>query len=82
MQLVAFEHGIGYNFRLTFANGENIEVDLKELIFNYVDLNSLSTAKINSEWGCLEFKAGMVDVEPKTLYKYATNNRSNQVTLL
>lgn len=74
MQLIAFELGIDYHFHLTFANGESLDVDLKELISNYVDLNSLSTAKINSEWGCLEFKEGMVDIEPKTLYKHATQN--------
>lgn len=72
MKLIAFERGIDYNFHLTFANGKQLaNVDLKDLIFNYVDFEGLSTANLNLEWGCLEFQNGMVDIEPKTLYKYA-----------
>jgi hypothetical protein len=71
MKLVKFEHQTAYQFILTFANGEVREVDLKSLISNHVNLESLETARINQEWGCLEFKEGKVDIEPKTLYKYA-----------
>ncbi len=36
----------------------------------YLIDSELQTARINKEWGCLEFKDGAVDIEPVTLYKY------------
>ena len=77
MKLKSFYHKTGYCFILTFANDETQETDLQNLICRYVNLQELPTAQLNSEWGCLEFKAGMVDIEPKTLYKYAKRNSSN-----
>lgn len=62
----------GYKFRLTFENGEIKDVDLQNLIGSHVELEALNTAQIDTEWGCLEFKNGCVDIEPKTLYRYAT----------
>ena len=74
MRFKSFEHQMGYNFILIFENGEAQEVDLENLIGQHVALAEVVTAQLNAEWGCLEFKAGMVDIEPKTLYKYATQN--------
>lgn len=74
MKLKSFEHQTGYNFILTFENGETQEIDLENLIGQHVTLAETVTAQLNVEWGCLEFKAGMVDIEPKTLYKYAIQN--------
>jgi len=71
MKLIGFKHQSGYCFRLDFANGEIREIDLNELIGKYVDANTLQTARLDPEWGCLEFKNGMVDIEPKTLYHFA-----------
>ena len=68
MKLINFKQKQGYCFILTFENGETKESDLTELIGNYVSLECLNTARINTEWGCLEFKDGRVDIEPKTLY--------------
>ena len=45
-------------------------MDLKTLIGSHVALEALNTARIDTEWGCLEFKNGSVDIEPKTLYRY------------
>ncbi len=53
-----------------------IEVDLKDLISKYVTPEELQTAKVNQEWGCLEFKDGLVDIEPKTLYKFTKNSKN------
>ena len=30
---------------------------------------------IDKDWGCLEFNGGMVDIEPKILYKYCVKFR-------
>jgi hypothetical protein len=70
MKLTSFEQQSGYQFRLFFENGEVKETDLKPLIGQYVDVADLKTARIDTDWGCLEFKNGIVDIEPKTLYKY------------
>ncbi len=72
MKLVHFKQLSGYLFMLTFQNGKITKTDLMDLINCHVKANELDTARINSEWGCLEFKGGMVDIEPKTLYNYAT----------
>jgi len=71
MKLIKFTHQVGYQFILFFENGESIECDLKNLIEKHVSLQQLKTAQINNDWGCLEFNAGMSDIEPKTLYHYA-----------
>ena len=71
MKIKQFEHRDAYRFVLTFENGEVIEVDLKNLIGEHVGVAALSTARIDPEWGCLEFLGGSVDIEPKTLYRYA-----------
>lgn len=78
MKLNRFEHLEGYRFMLTFENGEIKQADLQELIGVYVAPDALSTARINPEWECLEFNDGMVDIEPKTLYRYATAAESRQ----
>ena len=70
MKLKEIKHQRGYEFLLTFTNGESANVDLKTLISSYVKLQEIHTAHINQEWGCLEFKGGAVDVEPKTLYQF------------
>lgn len=70
MKLTHFQHQEAYRFVLTFENGEVKEADLQNLISQYVAVDSLSTARIDAEWGCLEFLNGRVDIEPKTLYRY------------
>jgi hypothetical protein len=69
MKLLNFEKKDHYRFSLTFENGEMKEIDLQHLIGQHVSSEFLDTARINKEWGCLEFKDGAVDIEPKTLYK-------------
>jgi hypothetical protein len=76
MKLKDFHRQDGYVFILAFANGEIYTADLQDLIGRYVNLMELPTAQLNAEWGCLEFKTGTVDIEPKTLYKYA--NRADR----
>lgn len=70
MKLKSFEQQKGYFFKLVFENGEVKEANLENLIGSHVDLSTLKTARIDSEWGCLEFKNGAIDIEPKTLYFY------------
>ena len=74
MKLERFQLIQGYRFNLTFDNGQTFDVDLKNLIHRYVSVEDLSTARIDSEWGCLEFHDGKVDIEPKTLYRYVIEN--------
>lgn len=80
MKLISIKHQQAYLFTLTFENGESKETDLSALISQYVSLNHLNTAQVNSDWGCLEFNGGMVDIDPKTLYCYATNKYINEQT--
>ena len=70
MKLVKYKNINGYNFYFEFDNRDSGEVNIESLIGKYVSKNELSTANLNKEWGCLEFKKGLVDVEPKTLYKF------------
>jgi hypothetical protein len=77
MKLVNFKNLQGYWFVLSFENGEIKETDLAPLIAKYVPLENINTAKINQEWGCLEFNNGLVDIEPKTLYRFAEQNTVN-----
>lgn len=72
MKLVNFKHLQGYWFILDFENGEHKRVNLSGLIASHVSQEELKTAHIDPEWGCLEFKNAMVDIEPKTLYRYAS----------
>ena len=79
MKLKYFKHRDAYRFLLTFENGEAKETDLFALIGHYVSLEALNTACIDTEWGCLEFNGGKVDIEPKTLYQFATANHYKEV---
>jgi len=79
MKIKHFEHLGGYHFLLTFENGETKETDLENLIGHHVSLDALNTARIDPEWGCLEFNDGRVDIEPKTLYQFATANHYKEV---
>lgn len=74
MKLKHFQHRQGYCFVLNFENGEMKEVDLQALIGAYVVAAAVHTARIDPEWGCLEFNSGAVDIEPKTLYQFAKNH--------
>ncbi len=71
MKLLDFKQIDGYKFFLTFDDGVQKEVDLNELLEEKVELQELNSASIDKDWGCLEFKNGLVDIEPKTLYRYS-----------
>ena len=71
MKLISFEHKQGYVFLLEFADHRSTEVDLSPLLQTYVAPSEIHTAQIDPEWGCLMFKDGMVDIEPKTLYSFS-----------
>ena len=81
MKLKHFTWQDAYRFKLIFENGEVKEADLKELIGHYVALEALNTAHLDTIWGCLEFKNGMVDIEPKTLYEYANRHETRTTTV-
>ncbi len=70
MKIINFKHLNNYNFRLQFENNEIFELDLESIISAKVSLDELQTARIDKDWGCLEFKNGMIDIEPKTLYNF------------
>ncbi len=73
MKLQNFQNN-GFEFSLLFANDDNIIVNLRDLIGEYVSESDLSTAVIDAEWGCIEFCNGSIDIEPSTLYHYALKN--------
>ncbi|MBM4208325.1 MAG: DUF2442 domain-containing protein [Gammaproteobacteria bacterium] len=74
MKLKKFEHLESYCFKLELVTGEIKTADLTDLIAKHVGVEDLSSACIDPEWGCLQFKNGNADIEPKTLYKFATSN--------
>ena len=71
MRLVDFKLYGNYIFDLNFEDGTKKKVDLSELIKSKVTLDELGSANIDEDWGCLEFKNGMVDIDPKTLYHFS-----------
>ena len=73
MKLQNFKYIDGYNFFLVFDDGVEKEVNLESLLANKISMEELSSASIDLDWGCLEFKNGLVDIEPKTLYKFANH---------
>jgi hypothetical protein len=73
MKLARFEQRVGFQFTLTFANGDRATVDLEPLIGNHLSVDALESAEIDPDWGCLQFQGGSVDIEPTTLYRYAMN---------
>ena len=76
MKLKSFQQKHEYEFLFTFENGEKKQSNIKELVVKYLQPDELKTAKINDDWGCLEFKDGTVDIEQKTLYHYCeTHNQ-------
>jgi hypothetical protein len=76
MKLKQFKQIEGYNFFLTFDDGLQKEVNLEPLLKEKIQPKDLESAFIDKDWGCLEFKNGMVDIEPKTLYKYVISSKS------
>ena len=76
MKLRQIEQREGYRFRLVFENGETWEADLQELIGQHVPEAALPSARIDPEWGCLEFLDARADVEPKTLYRFVCSQQN------
>ena len=70
MKLKEAQNISGYKFLFVFENGEQKEANIESLISKYVSKEEINTAHVNQEWGCLEFKNGSVDIEPKTLYTF------------
>lgn len=51
------------------------------MLEKHVGVNNLNTAQLNKDWGCLEFNDGVVDIDPKTSYRYAASRgKSLQTT--
>ena len=77
MKLATFERAAGFEFALTFDSGERVTVNLEPLIGDYVSADDLGTGEIDPDWGCLQFRAGSVDIDPVTLYRYAMRSLAN-----
>jgi hypothetical protein len=74
MKLATFEQRVGFNFALTFENGDRATVDLEPFIGNHISVAALASAEIDPDWGCLQFEGGRIDIEPTTLYRYAMHS--------
>ena len=61
MKLVKFKFIKDYIFDLYFEDGTQKNVNLYKLIHSKVSKTELSSAHIDKDWGCLEFKDGYVD---------------------
>ena len=81
MKLVDFQN-TGFRFSLVFADGKTILADLQPLIGTHVEKKELASARIDPDWGCLEFRNGRIDIDPATLYRYATNHSDSEVRRL
>ena len=79
MKLRFLQQERGYRYRLTFDSGEVMSIDLHGLIGTYVSEEQLKTAHLDPEWGCLEFRDGEVDIEPRTLYRFARQQIEQEV---
>jgi hypothetical protein len=77
MKLQSFRNK-AFTFSLTFADGESAEIDLQPLIGEHVSENDLTSARIDPDWGCLEFRGGTVDIAPETLYRFAVSHRDSK----
>ena len=78
MKLNKFTLNHDYVFTFNFENGLEKTVDISSLIKDKVNVESLKTAHIDSDWGCLEFDEGAIDIEPKTLYNFVLLNIEKQ----
>jgi hypothetical protein len=78
MKLEKIQHLDDYLFLLTFETGEVVRANLKMLIGDYVDQSQLASARVDSDWGCLEFNHGQVDIDPKTLYQFVMTQKYQQ----
>ncbi len=76
MKLRDFKQLDGYRFRLFFESGETWDADLEDLLDQHVPVEALPTARIDPDWGCLEFLDGRVDIEPKTLYRFVRDKQN------
>jgi len=74
MRLKEFKKQNDYIFNLRFEDGTKRTVDISALVNSKVKVNELKSAKIDNDWGCLEFKDGMIDIDPKTLYNFSILN--------
>ena len=77
MKLKDFKIVNDYIFDFIFINDFQKKVNIKTLIDSKLSLEELETAKIDKDWGCLEFKNGLFDIEPKTLYNFVLNSKEN-----
>ncbi len=73
MKLQSFKN-LNFEFSLVFSNGEMFVVNLKALLEGYISEADLASARLDSDWGCLEFLNGTVDIDPTILYCYAVNH--------
>ena len=80
MKLTRFERGAGFEFALTFENGERVTVNLEPLIGKYLSPDELASGEIDPDWGCLQFQDGSVDIDPTTLYRYAQRSSGTSET--
>jgi len=78
MKLQSFKN-TGFEFFLSFVNGESVAVNLSSLIKNHVAEEHLNSARIDPEWGCLEFCNGSIDIEPTTLYHFAIKHSDHKL---
>ncbi|WP_238787347.1 DUF2442 domain-containing protein [Thiospirillum jenense] len=69
-----------YRFILTFADGQVIESDLRDLIGEYVNEHELTTAQVDMAWSCLTFLNGQVDIAPETLARYVGLSQAKYTT--
>ena len=68
MKLEKFKIQHDYVFDLYFEDGSSKVLDLENLLKSKVSKDEIKTAHIDKDWGCLEFKNGLIDIEPNTLY--------------
>lgn len=70
MKLEKFKIIQDYIFDFYFEDGLHKSSNIEKLLNSKVSKEELKTAHLDKDWGCLEFKDGMVDINPKTLYNY------------
>jgi hypothetical protein len=77
MKLVEFSYLESHCFQLSFEDGSVLEADLSELLRKHLPLNQIHSARIDPDWGCLEFNEGRVDITPQTLLRFVINQKQS-----
>lgn len=78
-KLVSARHLEHYLFFLEFSGGKRLGCDLSPLLAAHLKESDLDSMKVDPDWGCLEFLDGQVDIDPRTLFRWACDHEKTDL---